>query len=99
MVIVPETVRVAPTEVLPVAVKVGAAVEPVAVPLATVPSIADPVGAVVAVAALDAVHVTAPPPVPLRLARAGTLGGEDHEAPKVFIRPLTVAVRGPQSAI
>jgi hypothetical protein len=97
-VIVPFTVKVVPTDVVPLTVKLGAVVEPAALPFATVPSIEEPVGAVVAVAVLDAVQVTDPSAAPLRLASAGFLGGDDHEI-SVLILPWTVAISGPQSAI
>jgi hypothetical protein len=88
-VIVPLTVTTLPPFV-PVAVKLGVVGEPEAVPDAVVPSMAEPVP-------LDATQVTAPLAVPLSVAE--TAGGDDQVRPSVLIRPVTVAVRLPQSAI
>jgi hypothetical protein len=88
----PVTVNLPPADVVPVKVKLGAATAPPAVPLAVVPSSAVPVPV------LDSVHVTPPLAVPVRLAEAGGLGGDDHVTRAVLIDPLTVTVKAPQSA-
>jgi hypothetical protein len=91
----PATFSTTPADPVPVAVKLGVVVPdaPAAVPFAAIPSSDVPV------LVLDCVQVTPPLAVPVKVAVAGGLGGDDHEVAIVLIEPFTVAVNVPQSAI